>query len=337
MKTIAAVFLALTLAACTRIPVGYRGIVVHLHGANKGVDPKPLGVGRHFMSPIGMEVHRFPVAQRNYVWNHDRAISFQSSDGVTLHADIGINYRISEAHVVEIFQKFRRGIDEISNVYLRNIVMHAFNNAAANMRVESVFGKGRVELLNRVNKEVIDRVKTDGILVDHVYFVGDFRVPRRVVDEINAKAEAEQRAQRTQRELKEVEAQGAKREAQERSLAITKSVATKAEADATRERAKAEADATRLRARANADAALIRAEAQARAIRIKGQATADALLARLKAEAEGNQKLTQSLSRELVQMERVRRWNGSVPTFVGGGTLPFLQLDKLLDTRAAGK
>jgi len=306
--------------SCTRIPVGYRGVVVRLWGDRRGVDPTPLSVGRHWFSPIGKELHKFPVYRRNYVWEGDRGIAFQSMDGASINAAIGITYEIDAKQVVQIFEKFARGINEITNVYLRNVVMDAFNNVASEMPVEAVFGKGRVKLVDRVNELVIARAKKEGIIVDHIYAVGDFRVPRKVVEAINAKIEARQRAQQRENEIPEARAEALKAEA----------VAT-GQAHVLMLRAKAESDAVLLRAKADADAGNIRADARARQTRIQAEADADATRARAKAESEGNALVQKTLTPPLIELERVRRWNGTVPVLSGAGNaLPILHLDKLL-------
>lgn len=307
-------------AACTRIPVGHRGVVVHLWGDRKGVDPTPLSVGRHWFSPFGKELHKFPIYRRNYVWEGARGIAFQSMDGASIRADIGITYEIDPKQVVPIFEKFARGINEITNVYLRNIVMDAFNNVASEMPVEAVFGKGRVKLVDRVNELVMSRARKEGIVVDHIYAVGDFRVPAKVVQAINAKIEARQRAQQRENEVFEARAEAMKAEA-----------VAKGQAQVTMLRARADAEATTLAAQTEAKNTIIRAEAHARQTRMQAEAKADAHRAQAKAEADGNALVQKSLTPALVELARIRRWNGTVPVLSGAtGTVPVLQLDKIV-------
>lgn len=70
--------------------------------------------------------------------------------------------------------------------------------------------------------------------------------------------------------------------------------------------AKAEADQEIAAARGDSASAVIRASGQAAA----------------------NSKLQQSLSPQLIQYEAAKRWDGKLPTFTGGGAMPFVNIPK---------
>lgn len=67
------------------------------------------------------------------------------------------------------------------------------------------------------------------------------------------------------------------------------------------------------------------AEAEARIFEAKSSGRANALLAEAKAQAEANRILANSLSPTLVEYERVKKWDGKLPT-VTGGTSTMLSL-----------
>ena len=141
-----------------------------------------------------------------------------------------------------------------------------------------------------------------------------------MVEAINAKIEARQRGQQRENEVFEARAEAMKAEA-----------VAKGQAQVVMLRAKAEADASIVRAKADADTTMIRAEAHARQTRMQAEANADAQRARAKAEAEGNALVQKTLTKDLVELERIRRWNGTVPVLSGtGNAIPILQLDKLI-------
>ena len=74
------------------------------------------------------------------------------------------------------------------------------------------------------------------------------------------------------------------------------------------------AERQRIAAQAAADVAQIEADAEAYALRVKAEA-----------EAEANAKLNASLTDQLIDYNQILRWDGKLPTFVGGdGTLPIL-------------
>jgi regulator of protease activity HflC (stomatin/prohibitin superfamily) len=65
------------------------------------------------------------------------------------------------------------------------------------------------------------------------------------------------------------------------------------------------------------------AEAQQKIAEADGEAKSVAI--RAVAKAEANRILTQSLSPELLQYEALQKWDGKMPTYLGGsGQLPFI-------------
>ncbi len=118
------------------VPAGYRGIKVYMLGNKKGVEEKQLGVGAYWIGPY-RRLYKFPVFQQNYVWENDKAINFQSKEGLDVSGEFGISYSLVADSVPAIFQKYRRGIDEITNIFLRNMVRDALNTTASHMNIES--------------------------------------------------------------------------------------------------------------------------------------------------------------------------------------------------------
>ena len=123
MKSKIVLFMLIVLAtACSKVPAGYVGVKVNLYGTSKGVQAEELAVGRYW---IGMneELYTFPTFTQNYVWTrsttegspNDESISFQTNEGVVVNTDVGISYHINSKKVTDIFQKYRKGIDEIKN------------------------------------------------------------------------------------------------------------------------------------------------------------------------------------------------------------------------------
>ena len=73
----------------------------------------------------------------------------------------------------------------------------------------------------------------------------------------------------------------------------------------------------------------INAEAQANVAKINADADAYAVKVRSEAEAEANKMIADSLTDALIEMNKIKAWDGKLPTFVGGGsgtTLPILNL-----------
>lgn len=117
------------LSACVTVPAGNVGIKVNLLGSDKGVDDEQKSVGR-YMRGMNESWFIFPTFTQNYVWTknptegseNDESITFQTKKGMSASADVGISYHIKAYSVFKVFQKYRKGVDEITDIFLRNMV-----------------------------------------------------------------------------------------------------------------------------------------------------------------------------------------------------------------------
>lgn len=240
--------LALT-TACTYVPPGHVGVRVNLLGSDKGVDHDVIPVGRYWKG-WNQEFYLFPTFTQNYVWTKsmhegrqgvDESISFQTQEGLEVNADVGISYHIDPNKVSAVFQKYRRGVDEITDTFLRNMVRDSLVKESGSLAIESVYGNGKSELIAKVQDDVKNQVQDIGIIIEKVYWIGNLRLPETVTEAINAKIKATQMAQQRENEVAQ---------------------------------AKAEADKQVATAKGEADSKLLVATAEAQAIKIKGDALA---------------------------------------------------------------
>lgn len=238
MKTFLVTIMALFMTiGCSKVPAGNVGVKVYLLGGDKGVDTEELGVGRYWIG-FNEDLYLFPTFQQNYVWTmdyregseNDESFTFQTKEGLTVGADIGISYHIAPDKVNTIFQKYRRGVDEITDVFLRNMVRDALNTASSTVGVEYVYGAGKAELIENVQTDVMSQVSDLGINVDKIYLIGSFRLPNTVVSALNQKIEATQRAVQRENEVREAEAEAQKQIAEAHGVA--QSMILRAEAEA---------------------------------------------------------------------------------------------------------
>jgi regulator of protease activity HflC (stomatin/prohibitin superfamily) len=232
-----AVLMLGSVAACSTVPAGNVGVKVFLLGGAKGVDSEELGVGRYWIGP-NEQLYIFPTFMQNYVWTkdvnegspNDESISFQTADGMTANADVGISYSIDPSKVTTIFQTYRRGVDEITDTFLRNMVRDALVKEASNKPIEYVYGAGKADLMASVQKDVSDQVAEIGIKIDKIYWIGEIRLPQTVIESINNKNAATQMAQQRQNEVAQATAEAQKRVAEAKGEAD--SILLKAEAQA---------------------------------------------------------------------------------------------------------
>lgn len=236
-KLIAVLAMVLFVAGCSRVPPGNVGVIVHAVAGDKGVDNEVVGVGRQWLG-WNDEMFIFPTFSQNYTWvkseEKDESLSFGTSEGLSIGADIGITYAIRPDKVSAVFQKYRKGVDEITDIYLRNMVRDALVTSASTRGVESIYGAGKADLMKEVEEAVRKQVQDIGIIVERVYWVGDLRLPAQVTASINAKIQATQISMQRENEVKTAEAQAAIEVAQAKGQAEAKLTNARAEAESLR-------------------------------------------------------------------------------------------------------
>ena len=229
-------------AMLEKVEAGYVGIRVDLLGTDQGVSNDEVGPGRYWIG-INEDLYKFPTFAVNYVWTQDRnegsatdeSLTFQSVEGMNVSADVGITYSVDPEMVSDLFQRYRKGIEEITDIYLRNAVRDALVSEASTMQVRQIYGEGKTGLMARVEERVIQQVARYGINVERIYWIGGLRLPPNVVASIDSEIAAT--AQARQRENEVAEAIAAADKARETAAG---------EADAILAIATAQAEANRL-------------------------------------------------------------------------------------------
>lgn len=225
-------------SACSKVPAGYVGVIVNLYGTEKGVNLQEVGTGRYWLTP-NETLYRFPTFTQTTTWTGNDQISFQTVEGMQVKSDVGLTYHVRADKVPLLFQKYRAGIDEITDKFLRNMIRDAFNEKASKLTVESVYGKGKTDLLISVEERVREQVSDIGIVVERIYYSSDLVLPEQITQSLNDKIRATQLSEQRRNEI---------------------------------EQSKAEAEKEREKAKGIADAQLIVANAEAEAIRVKADA-----------------------------------------------------------------
>lgn len=191
------------------ISPGYVGVVVDLLGDKKGVETKELHVGMHWISPW-KSVYQFPIFEQNHTWENDLGFNFQTTEGMAVSGDVGITFHLRPEAIPMIFQKYRRGMDEITHTFIRNFIRDAINKAASKICIEDLYGNGKEEFFDTVETHVKNDLSPIGIDITRIYLIGRFHFPKGVIDALNSKIEANQRAQQRENELREAEAEAKK-------------------------------------------------------------------------------------------------------------------------------
>jgi regulator of protease activity HflC (stomatin/prohibitin superfamily) len=257
--------LAVACGTTTRIDAAHVGIRVKLAGSNRGVDDIPVVTGWVFYNPLVEQIIQFPTSVQNVVWTAsvhegravDESITFSSSEGVNVGADIGMSFHIDPKMAPHLYLRFRENdLLRLADRYVRNAVRESFNTVASKMPVQEIYGAGKTRLVQDVIKELQGVLEKDGFLIDQLTINGALRLPENVAQAINQAMEATQKAIQAENRVRQV----------------------KAEAEQAVAEARGAAESARERSRGEADALLIRARAEARANTIIRLSTTPAVL-----------------------------------------------------------
>jgi regulator of protease activity HflC (stomatin/prohibitin superfamily) len=285
-------FLFLIWLLCFKmISPGYTGIIINLFGEEKGASYKELGVGMHWIAPW-KKVYEFPMFEQNHIWDNDKSFTFQTGEGLNVNADIGLSYHLSPGKVHTLFAKYRRGMEEITDLFIRNYARDAINKAASKMTVEDLYGSDKQRFIEQLQSDLKTDLEPIGISIDRVYLIGTLHFPSNVVAALNSKIEAVQRAQQRENELREAEAEARKRIAAAQGEAAQRTLA---------------------------------AEADGKIQLVLAKAASESTLLKASAEAQSNGMISESIDANILAYRAIQQWDGKVPTVIG--TPPAMWMD----------
>ncbi len=225
------------LAGCSpaKVPVGNTAVIVNMMGDNKGVQPTEAGVGWKWLT-WNEELFLFPTFNQNFNIN---GIKGQDKDGMVVGLPLGVTLRAAEGSAPLLYKTYRKSMDEIIGVNVPQVVRDAVNAESSKVTAETMYGPSKEDFIKRIQTRVQTHFETRGIVVENLYLNGQIDLPAPVVEALNRKIEATQKAQQRENELRQ----------------------TIAEA----EKAKAEAEGLK-------QASILKAEGEAQALNIKGAA-----------------------------------------------------------------
>lgn len=211
----------------TFVEPGHEAVKVMVAGSNTG-DQEVLPAGRYF-NTYRTQYYRFPIFEQTAQFRGNEAFEF-TVEGLKVGMEIGISYIITDTEAM--FRRYRVGVDEVTNVHLRNIVRDALNTETRAMTMEDIYGEESNSMMQRVFERVNTVIDPVGLKMTGIYMIGRPQFPREVEQAIERRISANQTAE--QREI-------------ERREAI-------AQAEIDRERARGEGDARVIRAQSEAEA-----------------------------------------------------------------------------------
>lgn len=251
-------------ASCRVVDSGEIGIKFHKWSSNEqdygGVEGTCKGWV--FYNPITTSVFTYPtyIQRKNY-----EPFKVNAKDASEFRMDPTIAYRINPEKACDIFTKYRKGIEDLENGYIRTCIYEAYRTCANRYTSDSLMSN-RANFESDVRNRLETSLMAEGFLVEE--FTSQITPPESLAQMINEKNAAVQSALKAQNKVKEAEA--------EAKIKIAE-------------------------ARGNAEAMQIKADA----------------------EAYYNRTIAASLSPLIVQEDWIEKWNGTVPTVVGGQNMMF--------------
>lgn len=292
------IVLAIAIAICLivgfccakKVPAGYVGIVYSMNG---GISDDVLTQGWHIVSPtkevtlysIGIE-QSYLTAGENGDSKGDDSFEVPSSDGKGLNVDLTFTYRYDVDRVTQLFTRFKgQSGKEVRDSFIKPNIISWTKEVTAQYPVTDILGDERANLNKAVSDYIRERFEPYGIIIENVSLI-DIDADDETRASVQRKVNAQQELELAQIEQKTANVQAQK----DKEVALVK-------AEQDKETAEINAEQQRIKAKGEADAIQIEAEAQ----------------------AEANKMIAESLTPELIENNKIAKWNGEVPTVSGNG------------------
>lgn len=279
-----------------KVPAGYVGIVYSMNG---GISDDILTQGWHIVSPT-KEVTMYSVGiEQSYLTSgeegdskNDDSFEVPTSDGKGLTVELTFTYRYDQDKVTSLFTRFKgQSGKEVRNSFIKPNIISWVKEVTARYPVTEILGDERANINIAVSEYVHEKFLPYGIIVDNVSLIN--------IDADDDTRAAVQRKVTAQQELE---------------LAQIEQKTAKIQANKDKEVALIAAEQEKEVAEINAEKA-----------KIKAKGDADAVLIRAEAEANANQKIAESLTNELIEKQKIDKWNGNVPVVQGEG-MPIISI-----------
>lgn len=284
-----------------KVPAGYVGIVYSMNG---GISDEVLTQGWHVVSPtkevtlysIGIE-QSYLTAGKDGDSEGDDSFEVPSSDGKGLRVDLTFTYRYDANQVTGLFTRFKGQSGKgVRDSFIKPNIISWTKEVTAKYPVTDILGDERANLNKAVSDYIREKFEPYGIIIENVSLI-DINADDETRASVQRKVNAQQELELAQIEQKTANVQAQK----DKEVALVK-------AEQDKETALIAANQEKEVAAINAEKAKIKAEGEAEAVKIKAEA-----------EAEANKKIAESLTPELIENNKINKWNGTVPAVSGSG------------------
>jgi regulator of protease activity HflC (stomatin/prohibitin superfamily) len=213
-------------ASCTVVDSGEIGIKFHKWSSNEqdygGVEGTCKGWV--FYNPITTSVFTYPtyIQRKNY-----EAFNVNAKDASVFSMDPTIAYRINPEKACDIFTKYRKGIEDLENGYIRTCIYEAYRTCANQYTSDSLMSN-RANFESDVRRRLENSLMAEGFIVEE--FTSQITPPTSLAQMINEKNAAVQSALKAENKVKEAEAEAKIKIAEARGAAEAMQIKADAEA-----------------------------------------------------------------------------------------------------------
>ena len=154
-----------------------------------------------FYNPITTKVFTYPtyLQRKNY-----EPFNVNAKDASTFQMDPTIAYRIDPAKACDIFVKYREGVNELENGYIRTCIYEAYRTCANRYTSDSLMSS-RANFESDVRRRLESSLQKEGFIVEE--FTSQITPPQSLAQMINEKNAAVQSALKAKNKVAEAEAE----------------------------------------------------------------------------------------------------------------------------------
>lgn len=226
--------------------------------------------------------------------NMEVSVPLPSREGLTIASEVSILYRVDRNEAPRIF-------DEIGMQYERSVIMPVFRSAVADVSsrfyAKDMHSGERSSIEEQIRETMMRVLGPKGFIIDNV-LLKTIILPADLSRAIEEKLRAEQEAQRM---------------------------------EFTKQREQLEAERSLIQAEGEQKAKIARAEGTKRVAEIEAEGEGNAILTRAKAQAEANDKISSSLSQNVLRNNQIEAFkdlakSGNSKIIITDGKTPLLGL-----------
>lgn len=272
-----------------RVQPGYVGVSVKKCGKS-GVSPEPIQSGIYWREMFCEDVVMYPISMQSLILtkNPHEGTGDEVDQSITINSSEGLGIE------VDVAMNFTLAPAKVPSIYEKwrsNIedISHKYIRQTIREGLQTTFSKYTAQELYSDKKEIA-RAEVEKFLIDKLNPMG-FTMSQFTINRIQPPAAVVE--------------------------AINQKVAMTQQAQRSQQEV--------LKKEAEAAQAVAVATGQANATKAQAEGEAQAIMLRATAQAKANEILAKSVTPALIEYEKMRRWNGVLPTFTGVGT-PMIQV-----------